>query len=506
MTDDVEAQAVAVLSEGGLRLPECYTASGDVLLSRLRELAPRFDPMSSLGLRIRARLAGEQDYRSGRSAAILAVLGDATRAGDPVARALALSLAHHCLLAPGGPERAKVRRMLTNELIGESVNGGLRGELLMGLLRQTVNLFIDGDRHAERRLRELKEALGHDRDAEVANAVGAIEVLLSIRAGNLDLAEAQARDCLERGAAIGDVEAPGVHFVQTCAIRWYQGRISQVWPVLAGLTALPPGRDLPDQPRSSTWLARMYCVVEEASLRGDAETCARAYKLLGPYAGQPIIAGLGVLCLGSVRHPLGVAALTAGHLDQAVRHLRVAVDDNLALRHWPAVVLSRFRYGQALLRRGQPDDLSIAHKVLVTARQDAGALGLPVPGYADEKQRRQAAAKCARIGRQWRIQYGRRSVFVPDSVGMAHLAVLVAGPGRQVPAVELAARLDVLRAAAAGAGSAARDHAREHERARLAVSKAIRRTIAAIARIDAQLGAHFVDSVVTGARCSYRPY
>ncbi|MEV5557401.1 hypothetical protein AB0L44_27425 [Nonomuraea wenchangensis] len=58
---------------------------------------------------------------------------------------------------------------------------------------------------------------------------------------------------------------------------------------------------------------------------------ARAYALLSPYAGLPVIGSLGVVCFGSVEHPLGMAALTMGDLDLAVRHLRAAVQANLAL-------------------------------------------------------------------------------------------------------------------------------------------------------------------------------
>src|SRR4030095_4959456 len=76
------------------------------------------------------------------------------------------------------------------------------------------------------------------------------------------------------------------------------------------------GRDLAELPRSSTWLASMYGIVEAAALLGDGETSAQACRLLAPSARLPMIASLGVACFGSVQHALGVASLAAGDPDR----------------------------------------------------------------------------------------------------------------------------------------------------------------------------------------------
>jgi hypothetical protein len=66
-----------------------------------------------------------------------------------------------------------------------------------------------------------------------------------------------------------------------------------------------------------------------------------------------MVGSLGVTCFGSAHQCLGVASLTSGQLDRAVDHLRAAVQHNLALAHWPAVVTSRQPLAQAYaLRRG----------------------------------------------------------------------------------------------------------------------------------------------------------
>ena len=175
-----------------------------------------------------------------------------------------------------------------------------------------------------------------------------------------------------------------------------------------------------------------------------------------------MLGSLGVTCFGSAHHALGVASLTSGHLDRAIDHLRAAVQHNLALAHWPAVVASRQRLAQAYLLRGQPGDAGAARQAEAAA-SEASALGIPVPdsrggGGAPGRSggaaaRRPVRAQCRRVGRKWRLTWQDRSVLVEDSIGMAHLAVLIANPRREILAADLAAGLAAL-GAAGDSGSA----------------------------------------------------
>ncbi|MEV0631094.1 hypothetical protein [Nonomuraea wenchangensis] len=186
----------------------------------------------------------------------------------------------------------------------------------------------------------------------------------------------------------------------------------------------------------------MYFVAETAHLLEDAGTAARAYALLSPYAGLPVIGSLGVVCFGSVEHPLGMAALTTGDVDLAVRHLRAAVQANLALGHWPAAALSRCRLGQALALRDGPRD-GTARAEPAAAAREARDLGMALPGVVGSAAGRAGEARrtCRflRDGRHWRIELGGRVAVADHSVGMGHLAALVAHPGREILAADLAA-------------------------------------------------------------------
>jgi DNA-binding SARP family transcriptional activator len=379
---DGECLARAALGLSGLWVHEHRTATGThEMQARLKHALSMAGTQSPLALRLRVRLAGEVDYRAAGHSEILAVLEETRVAGDPVARAEALSIAHHCLL---GPDHRRLRQTLALELIGESSRTGRRGDRLMGLLWHTVDLFLAGHPHAERRLGELRQALA-ERDFLAAGfVVSALQVMLTIRAGRFDEAEKQALVCAELGETVGDADAIGWYGAHLVAIRWFQGRLDELLPLLdqlvdsstlstidnsyfaaravaaavagderkaASSLARLVGSDLAELPRSSTWMVSMNGVAEAAYRLGDAETAACAYELLSPFADLPVMASLAVACFGSAHYPLGVAAMAMGDRERAVRHLHTAIRHNLALAHWPAVALCEARYAEALAPR-----------------------------------------------------------------------------------------------------------------------------------------------------------
>jgi hypothetical protein len=591
---DVPAMAEAALGLAGLWVSERRTVSGAAQLeARLQHVLPLLKADTPLALRIRSRLAAEADYRHGQHEAIMAVL-DEIRAGpdpDPVVLAEALSLAHHCLL---GPDDVRLRRELANDLIKTSFRTERRGDLLMGLLWRTADSFAEGDPHAERLLGELRDHLTEHDHLAIGFVITAIDVMLAIRAGSFEEAEALVASCAEKGAAAGDVDNEWWPGAQLVTIRWYQGRLTELLPMLQAQAHSPGLSSVDDSSvaalavaaalsgdratavsslavlsgglgnlaRSSSWLVTMNGIVEAAFLLDDADTAARAYELLRPHAHLPMVGSLGITCFGSTEHALGVASLTSGHVGRSIDHLRAAVQRNLALAHWPGVLASRRRLAQAYARRKLPSDADAARRELDLAAREAAELGLghiagsPEPGPAD------MVAECSRVGRKWRLTLRNHSVLVDDSVGMAHLAVLIDNPRREILAVDLVAGLaglsgavrdpgsahpvldrdaigeykkrlnrleaeidqqesaDSVRAAsaraerdwltaqlgsAAGFGSRTRSFPDQPERARVAVGKAIRRALVRVTEAHPSLGDHLSQAVRTGVRCSYWP-
>jgi hypothetical protein len=429
----------------------------------------------------------------------------------------------------------------------------------------------------------------------------AIRVMLTVRAGALSDAETLAEECARAGAAVGDTDWMGWYAAQLLTVRWYQGRIAEVVDTVASMVnsptlsvvdssfvavqaaacaaagqqrqargALaricgPDGASLADLPPSSSWLVAITAVIEAAALLEDPATAARAHQLLLPHADLPVMASLAVACLGSAHQPLGVACLVTGEVEIAVAHLEAAVERNGALGHWPALTLSRHRLAQALAVRAGPGDACRARTLFERAEAEATEFGMRLPRPA--ASRPSGAAVCTRTGRRWRIEWRGRSAVIDDMVGVRHLAVLIANPGVDVAAIDLAepsrgphptmspqpmldrqavgeyrvrlrelgvelARLNPERRGGGGAGDGGRHSALEAEaewlrhelsectglggrtrpfaddteRARIAVGKAIRRALDRVAAVDAVLGKELRACVDTGSVCCYRPW
>jgi hypothetical protein len=559
---DPRTAAAAALGLAGLWVHEHQSfTTAAVALDRLRRAAEAASAAGedALAARLGARLAAETDFRSAEHGAILAAVEQARRDGDPVVLAEALNLAHQCLMAPtcGG-----IRRRLADELIAASAHTGRRGHLLLGKLWRTVDLVLDSGPQARRGLAELRRTLTEQNHLAVDHAAQAIEVMFEIRAGRFEQAERRARECAHAGRAAGQPAGATWHAAQLVTVRWYQGRIVEVLPLIrhaAESPSLSPvdysfqallalaaaasgdqrqartalaamtgyGRSLADLPRSGSWLVALYGIVEAAHLLGDWETADEAYRLLRPFAHLPIAAGPAISCFGSVEHALGLAQLTLGERRLAAEHLQRAVHHNRALGHWPAAALAQQR-------------------LAATARHRATGPGpLPI---------------CRREGRRWRVQAAGRTVEVEHCRGMAHLAVLLAHPGVEISSLRLAnapraaargqnpripgpqapdphvlgarpantrpptdPRLDdqAVRAyrqrqsafpqrvepgeAAEGLADWVRALPDAEERARIAVGKAIRRALQRIADADPELGRLLSDAVSTGRRCVYLP-
>jgi len=591
---DAEAMARAALGLGGIWVHERRAAADAANVEAQQRLALSvLDPQSPLALRLRVRLAAEADYRSGRSSEALKLLGEARDSGDPVALAEALSLAHHCVL---GPEYADMRVVIADELLRVAALTHRPSDTVMGLVWRAADLFLGGERQAERAYADL---LGHEpaqRNAAAAFPAQAMRVMLTIRAGRLADAEALAESCARAGAAAGDTDWMGWYAAQVLTVRWYQGRIGELVDTVSTIVNSPTlsvvdnsfvaaqavacaaadqtrlargalaritGRDLADLPTSSSWLATMTAVVEASALLEEPVVAAGAYRLLLPYAHLPVMASIAVACFGSTQHPLGVACLVTGDLDRAVEHFEAAVAHNSALGHWPAATLSRHRLAEALSRRGAAGDAQEAGRLYSGSAAEAAELGMRLPEVTSRRggMRRPAGPVCTRSGRRWRIELQGRSAVVDDMVGIRHLATLVANPGVEIPALDLAEpdraepahhesapqqvlddvalrqyrarlrelaeevaeakalgdddRVAALRAEAdwllheveanTGLGGRPRHFADNSERARIAVGKAIRRALERISAADAVIGVELRARVETGVRCCYRP-
>jgi hypothetical protein len=119
-------------------------------------------------------------------------------------------------------------------------------------------------------------------------------------------------------------------------------------------------------------------------------------------------------------------------------------------------------------------------------------------------------------GRDWKVVFQGREILAPDAIGVRQLRHLLSRPWTRIPALELvslsAARF-VDRCVAdpdrgtgrAGDDVALRGPCPDAERARVNVTRTIRRAIAALSERHPSLGEHLRHTIRTGAACSYLP-
>jgi hypothetical protein len=593
---DSDTYVAAALGVGGIWVHEqrdvVAQAAVQALWARARTLVA---PGSREEARLAVRQAAENVYLGEPMQAVVAAADVVRSFHDEAATAEALSLLHHVQM---GPRYAEVRLALAEEIVAHATRAGDSLLTLMGLCWRTSDLFLLGDSRAGQSLEELRERAASEGCEALGFAADALGTMVLVRAGRLEEAEVAATAALERGTEVGDPDASAYYGAVFAALRYWQGRAGEVIDLvrsistspllgfndhvyvavdamfsaalgdtdsaeeaLARLSALGLER-LPHS--SSSWLTTQFLVAEAAFLLGDAQVAATCGEVMAPYAHLPVMPSLGVVCFGSAERSLGLCAATIGRADAAVHHLDAAIRTDQRIGSRPMAVFSEHVLAGVLAVRDGPGDAERAEQLTRRAEDRARRMGMVLPRHPSwlsagafrartaERPREASLQPCAG---GWRILVDGRSTHLPDRVGFAYLAELIARPGRDVDVVslssdgrwrstgpdavvdhvalesyrrrarelstmidqgdprssiaadyrkELATLTDVLRTST-GLGGKARTFVDNGERARTAVRKALMRSIASVESVEPDLGHHLRASLLTGITCSYSP-
>jgi tetratricopeptide (TPR) repeat protein len=337
--------------------------------------------------------------------------------------------------------------------------------------------------------------------------------------------------------------------------------------LLADSGALPAARveferlaagDFAHLPRDPTWLIGLAALAAACHVLDDDGRAAVLYELLLPH--EPYLVRMnqgGVGCSGPVGYHLGLLALTMRRHDVAEQHLLAAIALSERMGAPVFAANARVKLAECLTARGRPDD----RERVAAAHRQAGeiltALGIRPVLCRSSATPSAAVAELRRTGEYWTLTCADRTAQLKDSIGLRHLARLLSAPGEEIHVLDLAggarppdgrlgpvlddqartayrARLaeltedlaeaeefaDTARAEAArheidalteqltaayGLGGRTRQPGTPAERARTAVTKAIKAAIARIARQHPALGDHLSHAVRTGTFCVYSP-
>lgn len=376
----------------------------------------------------------------------------------------------------------------------------------------------------------------------------------------LSLVEAGER---ERALAYADSAAPpgtwtewGPQMVPFFAQRaWIAGRDDQARAILDG--SVPTLRDLD---RDSEWLTTLAHAADVCFQLGGHRLAAWLYETMQPFAGMWAVDGIAAHSVGCVHRHLGMLAAVLGQTDAADPHFAAALAAHRGAGADLLVARTLLDRGVALAEARTLDAARAAYAALgVTRRVEeidarAGRTGAVVSSRAADAEKN----RFRRVGDTWDLRFRGRHCTARDTKGIRDLARLLAQPGREMPALDLAAPFghppggdlgDILDAQArsayrtrlaelqveldeseaAGDGERSARAAAERdllieqlagayglggrgrrtgdapERARTAVTARIREAIRKIEALHPELGRHLARSVRTGTMCCYDP-
>jgi hypothetical protein len=312
--------------------------------------------------------------------------------------------------------------------------------------------------------------------------------------------------------------------------------------------------------RDGLWLLHICSLAECCVLVGDARRGRELYELLTPYRDRSTVSYT-LQPFGPVALRLGMLAAMFGDWDAAERHLRTARERCELLGARGVVPRVLYEHARMLAARGDVGAAAARFEAAASLAAELDLTGLleriGTPGVTP------ATPVFRREGELWEVRYEGDVFSVRDVKGLRYLAVLLASPGREIHAVELAQAIEGVQepvrvgesvgpaldaqakqayrrrleelgeeldqarrwadperasraqdeidaltdelTSALGLGGRDRAFSSPAERARVSVTKAIRSAIRTIDRHSPALGSHLSDSVRTGQFCSYAP-
>jgi tetratricopeptide (TPR) repeat protein len=510
------------------------------------------------------------------------------------------------------PENPEQRRQMAQEMISVAESAGdaerrIDAQLMLYMAYTETGQMTEA-RAAEEEVRRLANALRQPSQLWLGVAPRA---LLALLGGDFPLAEELVVRELNWGDPITNVrDERSAGIMHTFLLRREQDRISETEPLVraavdefpwyplhrAALVQVLIGQGRATEARTmfrslaannfaafyrdNEWLLGIALAAEACCLLEDAEAARVLYEQLAPFAGRQAI-GHAEGSLGAVDRYLGLLAATRGQLDVAIDHLTNAIHVNEQVGARPFVAHSQHDLATVLRRRGTKGDLANADALEAVALQTATAIGAvalqaaidgQVPGRtasALEGMPSPLTGRFHREGEYWTVTFDGETTRLRDSKGLQHLARLLAEPGREFHALDLAqpaaeapasameplgsdpfqsvgprldneakaayrlrleelsdeareaetwndaeraararSEIEFLRAELAGAlglGGRDRKAGSAAERARLSVTRAIRSAMSRMAEANPALGGHLERTIRTGTFCSYQP-
>lgn len=418
---------------------------------------------------------GERSELGARAVAMARRIGDrSTLASTLSARFITL----------WGPENAEARLQIASDVValGEEVRD--RELILRGHAWRAVSLMELGDWvGADMELAVHARLAAEQRDPLHLWYVPLFQASRALLEGRLADAERLALTAFEVGRGTQPQNAAQLYAVQLLGLRTEQGRLEEVdqslaefgrrypavpvWRAAATFANAMLGRtddarrafeglcagEMAEIPRDADWLATVALLIRTGARLGDARRTGELGELLDPYADRAVIAGRAAICLGPVARFAGIAAATAGRIEDAVAHLEKAM---AMARRWgaaPTVAAVRLELADVLERAGDESSVARARALRREGLADAQRLELgglqnswaqpaapePVASAPSASEAVLGPWAFYRRGDVWTIGPPGRRIQLRDAKGLTHVARLLAAPRVEFHALDLVA-------------------------------------------------------------------
>jgi tetratricopeptide (TPR) repeat protein len=451
----------------------------DRLVALLREAREWLGEQDSrLLARVLGRLASELYFsdRTGERVELGAqAVAMARRLGDT--RTLASTLSAR-FITLWGPENSVDRLQIASDVVALGEQARQRELILRGHAWRAVSLMELGDWvSADMELALHARLAAEQRDPLHLWYVPLFQASRALLEGRIPAAERLALEAFEVGRGTQPQNAAQLYAVQLLGLRAEQGRLEEVeqslaefgrrypavavWRAAAMFAAAMLNRidearrafettcaAVADIPRDADWLAAVVLLIRTGARLGDARRTGQLGELIEPYADRAVLTGRASLCLGPVARFAGVAAATAGRLDDAIRYLEQAMT---MARRWgaaPTVAATRLELAAVLERVG--DERSLARAQALRREGQTDAQRLELGERREEPATREAVAAGPagvvlgpwafyRRGDIWTIGPPGRQIQLRDAKGLTHVARLLGAPHVEFHALDLVA-------------------------------------------------------------------
>ena len=373
------------------------------LLQRALALLPETDSVART--KALATLAFAQRTSADKSRIQLLVdqaLAMASRCCDGAARCACFQLTVMALR--GNPLSLPRRLLLGLEYIAVARSTG-NGDLLAEAYHwQVLNYFEAGQIEDLEILLEQYESLGAARFGVHQYWAGSYRVTLALLRGEWSDLEGRIEALLEIGTKTRRGDADGVYGAQMFALNRDLGRLRTLAPEIKKIATsgteriwepglmllcteiglLPEARAIFDRlvdrecraiGRDDMFLACLVFCAQTCCALEDAPRAQSLYQMLLPYAKQTANHPTAV-CFGSTELYLAMLACTANRPDIAREHFDNAVAHNRAMRAWPYLARTLYRYGVFLLARSTDAERRMGSQQLREAEGLARRLGM----------------------------------------------------------------------------------------------------------------------------------